>query len=457
VSCERARSIDLAAFAGDPASPEFVPFREHYPQCAACARAVGRWTELAGLLRAVSDGSDPHPDADALLALERDPRSLAPAQREALEAHLAGCRTCATELRALRGFDLAELRRSLREPASRTHDRPPSGRTPGPRGARRGILLAAAVAAAALVVWALPTLRSPTRGPAEVSPESREVATALPKAAPEHAGAAGAPAPDAELAAEPEPAPETPAPAPVVAEAPPPPASEPAEPEHAPSRESGPLRVALVFPTDALRYAAPGPPDPVLSRLREPEVVRSTGAPELRIRALAPDHTGLTASEAPTLFWTLSGDTPLRVELVLTEPGVERPLLDVAQGGAAAGLHALSLAQHGVRLETGRTYRWYATLIRDPEDRSDEVVSGGEIRRVTLPDDLERRLSEEPAGRRAHLLAEAGLFYDALATLSTWAAEQPDASEPRRHRDALLASVGLADALPGEASPPRSP
>jgi hypothetical protein len=438
VSCDRARSLDLAAFAADPSNEQFDGFRAHYPGCTECAREVAHWTRLERLLATAADGTDPHPEADALIALERDAESLATGVREALEAHLSGCRACATELRALRGFDFSALPRSTHAPAARSSQRPAPRLAPGPRIGLRAALIAAA-AAAVYLVWALPTFQPGSRDPGVVAPDASELARVKPRPEPPPADSGKARAlPSVEPVALPHEA------AAEIVAAPEPPqhsGSSERAPEPAPASE--PMRVALVFPTSAIRYAAPSAPDLLLRRLREPELVRSGATTDLRIRALAPDHTGLTIEASPTLYWILSGATGMRIELVVTEPGAERPLLDLALEGAPAGLHSVSLAEHGVELETGTTYRWYATLVPDPEDRSDEIVSGGEIRRIAAPSELERRLAADAGGMRAHLLAEAGLFYDALETLSTWVSQHPEAPEPVRDRAALLESVGL--------------
>lgn len=224
---------------------------------------------------------------------------------------------------------------------------------------------------------------------------------------------------------------------------------EPASPEASlapPSRE--PAEISMTFPADPIVYSPPEDLDPLLPRWRVPGVVRNAVGPSVKIQALAPDHTGLTARASPTLYWVLSAGTDLRVELVLTDEIAEEPLVQQAFDGADAGIHALHLAEHGVVLAPGTTYRWYATVVPDPEDRSSEVASGGAIERVELDPGLVERLAEAGPGRRAHVLAEEGLFYDAFDVVSTWITDHPEAAEPRRDRAALLQAVGLGKALP---------
>jgi hypothetical protein len=202
----------------------------------------------------------------------------------------------------------------------------------------------------------------------------------------------------------------------------------------------------MIFPDEPPVYAAPGPSDAELARLRRPSAVRAGSVATPRIQVLAPDHVGLTAEASPTLYWTLSENTELRVELVVTDARSETPIVDQALDGARAGTHALRLASLGIALAPGVTYRWYATLVPDTEERTSEVVSGGAIRRIEPPPDLVRLISEAEPRRRVHLLAKAGLFYDALDTASRWTDEHPEAPEPRHYREALLRAVGLGEA-----------
>jgi hypothetical protein len=112
MTCRRAFEIDLAGFLRDPASAEFAEFRAHYPRCADCSAEVRIWTELHLQLQsggAVAEAS--HPAEEVLLQFEEQPDALDAAQRATVERHLAQCRSCQDELRALRSFDFGNLER----------------------------------------------------------------------------------------------------------------------------------------------------------------------------------------------------------------------------------------------------------------------------------------------------------------------------------------------------------
>jgi hypothetical protein len=160
--------------------------------------------------------------------------------------------------------------------------------------------------------------------------------------------------------------------------------------------------------------------------------------------ALAPDHSGLTVQEQPPLFWFISGPTSFPVELTITDPRVPRPLVEKRlQTPVGAGVHAIRLADHGVRLAPGVQYRWFVAIVPDQARRSRDILAGGTIERVDAPEELRSRLGQAPPEQLPFVYAEAGLWYDALATISELIERAPGNREHRRQRAALLSQVGL--------------
>jgi hypothetical protein len=51
------------------------------------------------------------------------------------------------------------------------------------------------------------------------------------------------------------------------------------------------------------------------------------------LSALAPDHTGLTVHEQPSLFWYLATTTPYSVKLTITDDRAIRPLFETRING----------------------------------------------------------------------------------------------------------------------------
>ncbi len=86
----------------------------------------------------------------------------------------------------------------------------------------------------------------------------------------------------------------------------------------------------------------------------------------LALSVLAPDDRALTVSEQPTFYWYISSRTSLPVEVAIMDPGTVAPVLEVTlPGPTEAGVHAIRLADHGVRLRAGVPYRWYVAVVPD--------------------------------------------------------------------------------------------
>jgi len=157
----------------------------------------------------------------------------------------------------------------------------------------------------------------------------------------------------------------------------------------------------------------------------------------LPLAALAPDHTGLTLSAQPALYYFLPASSGVRVALRLADNPNAQPLLEKDFAPPAkTGIQRLDLKALGVTLLPGIEYRWTVSDAR--------TSSTGMIRRIEAPQDLARKLNGVPAGRNRYtLLAREGVWYDALDEVSR-AADSANATAGR-HRAALLEQIGLKD------------
>jgi hypothetical protein len=99
MTCRKAFDLDLVACLLDAERPEWSEFREHYPRCPECAAEVRTWTELQSTL------APPHPGPEDLIRFEARANDMDPEARKAVAAHIATCRSCRDELRALHAFD----------------------------------------------------------------------------------------------------------------------------------------------------------------------------------------------------------------------------------------------------------------------------------------------------------------------------------------------------------------
>ena len=157
----------------------------------------------------------------------------------------------------------------------------------------------------------------------------------------------------------------------------------------------------------------------------------------LPLAALAPDHTGLTISAQPALYYFLPANSGVRVAVRLANEPNAQPLLDKDFAPPAkTGIQRLELKALGVTLSPGVEYRWTVSDSR--------TSSTGMIRRIEPSQDLARKLNGVPSGRsRYTLLAREGVWYDALDEVSR--AADSAGPVPGRHRAALLEQIGLKD------------
>jgi hypothetical protein len=161
---------------------------------------------------------------------------------------------------------------------------------------------------------------------------------------------------------------------------------------------------------------------------------RSTGTQALTVNVLAPNETGLTTRDKPTVYWYVSEplNTPVELTLTTTEPlkdAVPTALELTLQPPIAKGVHALRLGDHGVTLKPGVEYQWFVAVVTNPAQRSNDVVAGGGIKRIATADAVQD-----------------GVWYDAIDHLSQRISAHPADARLRQQRAALLEQVGLREA-----------
>jgi hypothetical protein len=162
---------------------------------------------------------------------------------------------------------------------------------------------------------------------------------------------------------------------------------------------------------------------------------------------LAPDHTGFTVQEQPTLFWYQSQPADVPFELTLLANNTVQPLLQVRLPNArAAGIQRLNLAEHNVKLLPGVEYEWVVALVVDPENRSKDVIASGWIERVEPSPSLRSRLENAKAEDLPSAYAEEGIWLDTLTTMSALVEARPKDRALQEGRAALLQQVGLTNA-----------
>jgi hypothetical protein len=171
---------------------------------------------------------------------------------------------------------------------------------------------------------------------------------------------------------------------------------------------------------------------------------RGTGNTEITLDVLAPDDSGITTREQPSLFWYQSRPAEAKFELTLLQENQVNPLVQVkVERSTKAGIQRIKLSDHGVRLTPGVEYQWVVALINDPDNRSTDLVASGVIKRIEPAADLKEKIAKATPLSLASVYAEAGIWYDALAVLSDEIEAHPENKVLQQTRTDLLRQVGL--------------
>jgi Domain of Unknown Function (DUF928) len=162
------------------------------------------------------------------------------------------------------------------------------------------------------------------------------------------------------------------------------------------------------------------------------------------LSVLAPDHSGFTTSEQPSLYWFISKSTSLPVELTVMDPQGVQPILETRiPAPVEAGVHRIRLSDYNVRLASGAAYRWFVSVVPDADRRSKDITAGGAIERVEMPEGLKAKVAQSGKSNLPSIYAEAGLWYDTVDAMSELIEAAPQDQALRKQRTALLTQVGL--------------
>jgi hypothetical protein len=168
-------------------------------------------------------------------------------------------------------------------------------------------------------------------------------------------------------------------------------------------------------------------------------------APDLpEVVALAPDRVGLTVSASPALYWRLSRRTDRPLVVTVVDPRRQQTLLDTKlPGPQRRGYGRISLSQHRVLLQPGRTYQWFVSVLAGDASAPNDPVASGLIERVRKTPQLAADLRAAGLAGAAHAYAEHGIWYDAVDAISQRIARLPKNLALRAQRESLMEQVGL--------------
>jgi len=171
---------------------------------------------------------------------------------------------------------------------------------------------------------------------------------------------------------------------------------------------------------------------------------RGIGDDLYTLLVLAPDHVGLTVQEQPLLYWYLSSESTHPIELTIAGEKDIAPLLEEQLAPPVGpGFHELNLKDRGIHLETGVQYRWFVSIVPDPDRRSRDILAGGAIERVEISQSGKAGYEHLSAGEKAIQYAAAGFWYESVQSVMEMMQTDPDREKGREMRHALMHQVDL--------------
>ena len=178
---------------------------------------------------------------------------------------------------------------------------------------------------------------------------------------------------------------------------------------------------------------------------------RGTEQDSIALFALVPNHLGLTIQEQPTLYWYLSQPAPYRLVLTVNNEKLVEPILETTiTSNPKQGIHSTPLANYNIWLELDTEYRWFVELAVDTDYPSKNIVAGGRIQRINPPEGLLEKLRNAEPTEVTAIYSEAGLWYDALASISDLIDTTETGTLYRKGRKALLEQVDLMEVARAE-------
>lgn len=167
----------------------------------------------------------------------------------------------------------------------------------------------------------------------------------------------------------------------------------------------------------------------------------------LPLTALVPTNNkfvwGLTFKEHPTFFfyvpYSLNADSPAEFVLQDQEKNIiYQTYVNLAQ--TPPGIVNITMPDTSAPLEINKMYRWYFLVYCNLDN---PVYVEGWIKKIVPNSDLRVRLENSTPQQQSYLLADNGIWYDALSTLANLRLTNPKDISLSQDWKSLLESVGL--------------
>jgi len=165
------------------------------------------------------------------------------------------------------------------------------------------------------------------------------------------------------------------------------------------------------------------------------------------LNVLAPNHTGLTLQSQPVLYWYISAPSSKRIVFTLNDEDKRETLFQTDLSNIRnKGIQRLNLADYELSIESEKEYSWSVTIIADQNQPSNDIFSGGNIRRIKPLKPLSEKLEKTADKDIPAIYAEEGIWYDAISSLSQLIESNPENRHFHKQRAELLEQIGLYQA-----------
>ncbi len=179
---------------------------------------------------------------------------------------------------------------------------------------------------------------------------------------------------------------------------------------------------------------------------------RSCDSNGQQLTALLPkSQFGVTSAQYPTLFVYMPAfgteTLPMPVEFVLEAQDGQEVYKTTFKTSGIPGILTFGMpTRAGLSpLKVDQDYHWRFSVICNENERSQDIVVGGVVRRVELDSTLKERLMVASPEEQVELYAEEGIWQDALLTLVQLRRDNPTDVKLAADWEKLLKAVDLGD------------
>ncbi len=141
-------------------------------------------------------------------------------------------------------------------------------------------------------------------------------------------------------------------------------------------------------------------------------------AKDVYLQLLVPkDHVALTTTEHPAFLFYLSKLPTLPVHFTLIEVGKPEPILKKQVKVDQPGVVQLVLPTNVPKLRKNKQYQWTVSLICNQKHPAENIYAQAKFERVPIAPKLQQKIKVSEQSQKAEIYAQAGIWYDAVATL----------------------------------------